>query len=178
MTIQEWGAVGEIVGGIAVLISLVYLALQIRQNTKQLKMGIEATRIASFEASVHSGNHIRELLVRDREITELFLRGLKSFAHLEGTDRFRMDMLLRNVFSEAQRSYVRESALGSEAEGPQRIIDDMLESPGVREWLQSARPDWLPEFRAYVDERRAAHAAAADAKPVNEAPSQQPANPA
>jgi len=34
MTIQEMGAAGELIGGIAVIFTLIYLALQIRQNTK------------------------------------------------------------------------------------------------------------------------------------------------
>ena len=33
MTIQELGSVGEFIGGIAVIITLIYLAIQIKQNT-------------------------------------------------------------------------------------------------------------------------------------------------
>ena len=36
MTIAELGAIGEFVGSIAVLVTLIYLAVQIRQNTKAL----------------------------------------------------------------------------------------------------------------------------------------------
>lgn len=34
MTIQDLGAIGELVGGVAVLVTLAYLAVQIKQNTK------------------------------------------------------------------------------------------------------------------------------------------------
>jgi hypothetical protein len=34
MTVQDMGAIGDLVGGIAVLVTLVYLAIQIRQNTE------------------------------------------------------------------------------------------------------------------------------------------------
>lgn len=34
MSIQDFGAIGELIGGVAVVITLVYLALQIKQNTK------------------------------------------------------------------------------------------------------------------------------------------------
>ena len=34
MTIQDLGAIGDMVGGVAVLVTLVYLAIQIKQNTK------------------------------------------------------------------------------------------------------------------------------------------------
>lgn len=34
MTIQDLGAIGDLVGGIAVVVTLIYLAIQIKQNTK------------------------------------------------------------------------------------------------------------------------------------------------
>jgi hypothetical protein len=36
-TVQDFGAVGEFVGAIGVVVTLVYLAYQIRQNTFQLE---------------------------------------------------------------------------------------------------------------------------------------------
>jgi len=39
MTISEWGSLGELVSAIAVVITLVYLAIQIRQNTHAMEEG-------------------------------------------------------------------------------------------------------------------------------------------
>jgi hypothetical protein len=50
MSIQDWGAIGEIVSGIAVVISLVYLALQMRMNTKTLKAN------AAWDSEITFGN--------------------------------------------------------------------------------------------------------------------------
>ena len=36
MTIQDWGSIGEILGAGAVIITLLYLTTQVRQNTKAL----------------------------------------------------------------------------------------------------------------------------------------------
>ena len=36
MTIQDLGALGDMIGGVAVVASLIYLAIQIRQNTPGL----------------------------------------------------------------------------------------------------------------------------------------------
>ena len=38
MTIAELGSIGEFVGSIAVLVTLIYLATQIRQNTQSVRM--------------------------------------------------------------------------------------------------------------------------------------------
>jgi hypothetical protein len=34
MTIQDLGALGEMAGGLAIIVSLIYVGLQIKQNTK------------------------------------------------------------------------------------------------------------------------------------------------
>ena len=39
MTMQDWGALGEVIGAIAVVITLIYLAKQIRQNTIAMQEG-------------------------------------------------------------------------------------------------------------------------------------------
>ena len=39
MTLQDWGAIGEVVGAIAVVITLIYLAKEIRMNTHAMDEG-------------------------------------------------------------------------------------------------------------------------------------------
>ncbi len=156
MSIQEWGAIGEIVGGIAVVASLVYLAVQIRQNTRQLAMTIKATELAAFERNVESGNRIREMLITNPDVAELFARGSKSYAQLAAADKLRFDMVLRNMFSGMQGAYIRQLTYGSDPmdfAGSKRMLDQLLRRRGVREWLNKNEPDWRPQFQALVEER-------------------------
>lgn len=158
MTIQDWGAIGEIVGGIAVVASLVYLAAQIRQNTQQIAQGVESNRLAAFERNIAAGNRIRELIILNPDLAELFSRGLESFGHLQHTDKVRFGMLMRNVFSEMQGAYVRQLSVSEDPHafaGSARILDSLLASAGVREWLEVGDPDWRPEFEEFVRERLA-----------------------
>ena len=39
MTLQDWGAIGEVVCALAVVITLIYLAKQIKQNTHAMEQG-------------------------------------------------------------------------------------------------------------------------------------------
>jgi len=39
MTLQDWGAIGELVGALAVVATLIYLAKQIRLNTRAMEEG-------------------------------------------------------------------------------------------------------------------------------------------
>ena len=44
MTIQDLGALGELIGSVAVLATLIYLTLQTRQNTMAITAQVDAAR--------------------------------------------------------------------------------------------------------------------------------------
>ena len=44
MTIVELGALGEFIGAVAVLVTLIYLAVQLRQNTEAIRAQISQAR--------------------------------------------------------------------------------------------------------------------------------------
>jgi hypothetical protein len=140
----------------AVVASLIYLAVQIRQNTRQISLSLEASRLAAFEQNVESGNRAREVLITNPAVAELFLKGLADFRNLPSTDRFRCNMLFRNLLSAIQGGYIRQETLGGDPEhfeGTEKLLDTLLESPGVRQWLEDVEPDWRPEFADLVAAR-------------------------
>ena len=152
-------AVAEAIGTIAVLVSLIYLAVQIRQSTQQFARGVEANQLAAFERNIESANRIRELLILHPDLAQLLLKGSKSYKTLQGDEKFRFGLLLRNIFSGLQGGYIRQLSVEHDPmkfEGSARVLDEMLANPGVQEWLLENEPDWRPQFREFVDKRLAA----------------------
>lgn len=150
------GAIAEAVGAIAVFVSLVYVAIQIRQSTKQLARGLEASQLAALEQNVESGNRIRELLIVHPDLTQLLLSGFKDYKELKGPEKLRFGMLLRNIFAGIQAGYIRQLSLKQdplEFEGTARMLDDILVHRGTQEWLAENEPDWRPAFRELLDRR-------------------------
>jgi len=154
---MDWealGAIAEAVGAIAIFVSLVYVAAQIRQNTQQFSRSVEAAQLAAFERNIESGNRIRELLMLHPDLLQLLLSGFDSYQELSASEKFRFGMLLRNIFSEMQGAYIRQLSVEHdplEFEGTTRVLDEILVNRGVREWLESNEPDWRPAFRKLVD---------------------------
>lgn len=158
MNWEAVGAIAEALGAIAVFVSLIYVAVQIRQNTKQASRNVEANQLAAFERNVESGNRIRELMILHPDLAQLLLSGFKSYAALERSDKFRFGLLLRNIFSGIQGGYIRQLSVDHDPrkfEGPERVLDEILLNRGAREWLDENEPDWRPEFREFVDARLA-----------------------
>lgn len=78
MTLQDLANIGELVGGMAVVLSLVYVGLQIRQNTT-------AVRSATARA-VHDNYAAWYInLSGDADLNQIVIKGLKDYSSLEET---------------------------------------------------------------------------------------------
>ena len=159
MTLQDLGNLGEFVGAIAVVITLVYLALQIRQNTAHLSQNTRAVRLAALDASLESGNRVREILISNPELSELYIRGLQGYSQLDRPERLRFGMLLRNLLGAIQATHMRDVVMEIDPggfEGVAKMLDSMLVHPGVREWWTRHRGEFVrQDFRELVEERLA-----------------------
>lgn len=156
MNWEAIGAIGEIVSAIAVFVSLIYLAVQIRQNTRQIVNSIDATRLAAFERNIESGNRAREFFLTHPDLAELYRTGCTNYASLNKSEKLNFGLMVRNVFASMQGGYIRQRTLAHDPEGfvgIARVVDEVLAAPGVREFLRSNRFDWRPEFKQFVDER-------------------------
>ena len=153
------GAIAEAAGAIAIFVSLVYVAVQIRQNTLQNSRSIEAAQLAAFERNIESANHIRELLILDPDLARLLQKGYGSFKGLDKVEQFRFGLLMRNIFTALQGAYIRQHSVNQDlidVEGTGFVVDELLAHRGVREWLEISNWDWRPAFQEIVDARLAA----------------------
>lgn len=149
-------AIAEAVGAVAIFVSLVYVAVQIGQNTRELSRSVEANQLVALERNIEASSHIRELLVLHPEVAQLLLNGNESNNELEALEKFRFGMLLRNIFSGMQGAYIRQLSLEHdprEIEGSKHLLDNILLNRGVREWLERSEPDRRPAFQEIVDLR-------------------------
>jgi len=63
------GNIGDFVGGIAVIITLIYLAVQVRQNTR-------STRLAAMQTAMLAAQNVGTLPAQDRDLARVVRVGL------------------------------------------------------------------------------------------------------
>lgn len=142
------GAVGEILGAVGVIITLAYLAVQVRQNSIQLERGIEATRIAADDAVARGFDGWRELLISDESVSSIYLRGMEDVDTLDASGRLRFNLLLSTFTWTAWQLWRAESHVGaSNAE----VLRHLLRHPGGRRWYLENRAFMPTDFRTAVD---------------------------
>ena len=78
MTLQDWGALGELVGGVAIIVSLIYVGLQIRQGT-------QASRAATLQSfSAQYADLIMQITRED--FRDIFWRGVGGLENLQKSE--------------------------------------------------------------------------------------------
>src|SRR5512134_3101899 len=61
MTLQDWGAIGEVVGALTVVVTLIYVAKQIKQNTHAME---EGRRLALAQTYQMRSDALQAMLVQ------------------------------------------------------------------------------------------------------------------
>ena len=90
-TLQDLGSLGEFVGAIGVVVSLVYLAQQMRQNTTSV-------RAASFNSMTENSIRILEHSFRDADFADFLHRAERDPASLSPMELVRWNAYMTAVY--------------------------------------------------------------------------------
>ena len=136
MSIQDLGALGELVAAFATIATLLYLAAQIRQNNRNLH---ETT-----SASVNQGwASINSRLSSDEEFAEIFIRGREDLDALSPVEleRFRAfihDILNMAVWADGLQASHDYRSLNFDA---LEVVGSLYQAyPGIRSIIDSVAP--------------------------------------
>ena len=136
MSIQDLGALGELVAAFATIATLLYLAVQIRQNNRNLH---ETT-----SASVNQGwSSINSRLSSDEQFAEIFIRGREDLKALDPVEleRFRAfvhDILNMAVWADGLQASHDYRSLNFDA---LEVVGSLYQTyPGVRSVIDSVEP--------------------------------------
>ena len=148
MTLPEITEIAQTLGSAAVVASIIFVGVQIRQNTK-------ATQAASHHAVSKALNQINLLWARDGEVTRLWLSGIRDRSALTPEERWRFDSTLRAYFHVCETMYTQAN-LGAGDLGivlaEEKGIKTVFLSAGVREWWAENPFGFSTDFRNYIKE--------------------------
>ena len=115
--LENLGNLGDFLGGIGVVVTLLYLAKQIRQNTRQLKLDADSAKTIAFEGTNSDISRWIQEIVSSRDVAELWVRGLNDIDQLDETDRLRFNYLGMQLLQAWQIVYRRAEQVENQAFG-------------------------------------------------------------
>lgn len=156
---MNWEAIGtlaEVVGAAAVVVSLVYLAVQIRQNTRHVEEQGRAQRFSALGVLFDNWRNFRTNIIADSRAANIWRRGNEDPNQLDADERVVFDLLMVDLMwgfaanwmvgvDEGLGSYLRDD-----------IADNLLiyATPGFRIWWQDSphRTEYPQEFTLFVEQ--------------------------
>jgi len=135
----------EAVGAVAVVVTLFYLALQIRQSTIQ-------ARRSELDASMDHSALARMAIAENQELAEIWLAGLTGDGTLSESRQLRFDALVSQRFWALFHVYDRVNSGVMERsfwQGASQQLEDLIARPGAAGWWHN-NAQQFPQH--YVDE--------------------------
>ena len=121
MTLEDLGNIGEFVAAIGVIVTLLYLAVQIRQNTR-------STRASAFQEAMRDIAAASDLLASNAELSRIWRAGMRDFDGLKPDERQRFAAYalslfrrMENIFFQTQHGAL-DSGFGEGVIGSVRIM--------------------------------------------------------
>ena len=155
MNWEAIGAIGEIVGAFGVVVTFIYLAYQIRQNTVQLEQSTLAAKAAAQNASNEALRENRKALFESAGMAEIFLRGNENPDDLDVVSKLRYRLVMQNITEVMLEIYTQAliTSFSPETWNTQgtTLVKRVLATPGGQ-WFWATFADNYPaDFRANVD---------------------------
>ena len=149
MSFEQLSYLAQIVASVAVVLSLIFVALQIKQNTSALQRNEHNSTMAQWTV-------IRMAIAGNRDIAELMTAGLQGKRAIDAADQLRLDQMLGeyawasfHIWDRTQRGVYPKGTFEATA-GP--LLCDVLSTARGGTWWGSAKhTGFIPEFVKDVD---------------------------
>ena len=141
MSIMELGALGEFIGSILVLGTLIYLVIQVRQARSSVNSANVVNLTQMF-------NPVNLAVAEDGEMSDLFYRGCNEPQSLSELEASRFHMILRaynNNFWSVHQCSLNGTVPKKTWDMLSRNYAELLATPGGRSLIRSVAfvdPDW------------------------------------
>jgi len=136
MSFEQISYLAQIVASVAVVASLIFVALQIKQNTRALQRN-------EHNSTMEQWTVIRQAIAQNREIAELMTAGLQGERAMDAADQLRLEQMLQenawaafHIWDRTQRGIFPKGTF--EATGG-ALLGTLLRTLGGESWWRKAK---------------------------------------
>ena len=148
---MDWDAVaaiGEIVGALAVVISVIYLALQVRENTRISTQNMVQEAIKDFA-------RVDQLVATTPDLASIVVKGNEGIENLAPDQKLRFDGYYSSFFSVLEVWHTQSRHIPADPEQDDTVrtmLNNRLAERGCQQWWRENRTEYPVGFRNWVEE--------------------------
>ena len=148
--LEALGNIGDFAGGIGVLVTLLYLAVQIRQHTRM-------NQAAALQAALTDVATTMEGIVADAELSRILLDGHDQFESFDRERRRRYAMVI-SIILRRYENLLFQTRYGnldpSVWSGLDAELRHIFSKPGANAWWQKGRVAFNRDLQDHIDRLR------------------------
>ncbi len=141
------GTIAEVIGAVAVVASVIYLAFQVRENTRSSAEQTVATAIDAF-------NDFDRLIACTPDLASLLIRGENALSSLSPEEHRRFVHIISVEFGiyEGWHAKSQRTGIGQEHDDLMRsMLGERLANASISEWWRENRDGYPPSFIDWVE---------------------------
>lgn len=149
VNLEHLGNLGDFIGGIAVVVTLIYLAVQVRHNTAALNK-------ASRQEIAESLRAFQRPFGLHASVAELFLRGLRGYSELSQPERFQFGCLMTDQGLHFQEAFALHESGSLDRETYETYLNlfaGFVATPGGGAYWAETSPLYPRRMVTAVDQR-------------------------
>lgn len=148
LNLTDWASIAEVVGAIAIVISLIYVGVQVNDSTRAVRSATAnatSTAISSWYSDIGTS----------LQASEVFMKGIANPESLTPVETAQFIYLTHGLFFQYQGAYylAEEGTLDTELQ--QSLVNTLLgvrEQPGFLMYWEQRGSLFQPGFKAFVDD--------------------------
>jgi hypothetical protein len=147
MNWEMLAAIGQLAAVLVGIPSLIYLAVQIREQTKE-------RRQAAVNALTVQWGDLTKALHDNPEFAAIYLRAVQAFSDLDPVSKLRFSAFQNRFFKNFEAMYFSrcDGILSAASWGEiERTMSDLIAYPGIQEWWKTRKHWHTEEFARLVD---------------------------
>lgn len=146
MTLTELGSIGELLGSVAVLVSLIYLAVQVKSSTA-------IAQTSTYQSVVSDFGALNVSMASTPALSLLFVNAQENFDSLTADEKARVSQLFfmafrnfENMFYQHQKGYLEEELWV----GWKRLMLAYYGRPGFQSWWSKREDVFSRSFADFL----------------------------
>jgi hypothetical protein len=150
MNWEAIGAVGQMLGSIAVFVTLSYLAVQIRQST-------QAQHTDTYARALDRLAVMQARMSQTGEFADILVKGMSDHRQLTQRERVQFTWAFYEMFGAFEFMYHQSRAESLPDAVWNRWAETLLwwlSFPGVQAWWDARPTPFTPDFTRFVEEKR------------------------
>ena len=144
------GIITEIIGTLTVVITLIYVLVQIRQNSNHLQRTIQAIRTQNMQSVTVNFNTWREMVLAS-DNAEIWIKGLNNLDALKRNEHIKFNMIAGSFIWTCWFLYQLQRTEGFIPDANNTLYKDLYMHEGYRSWLLNNEKLHTDDFRRFLD---------------------------